>query len=64
MVGAYGVMSYDVGERSREIGIRMALGADRHAIVGLVLRGGLKMAAAGVAVGGVLAMVLARLAGR
>jgi ABC-type antimicrobial peptide transport system permease subunit len=41
----------------------MALGADRHAVLGLVLRGGLQMAAVGVAAGAVLAMILARLAG-
>jgi putative ABC transport system permease protein len=63
LVGVYGVMSYDVSQREREIGIRMALGADRGAVLALVLRGGARMAAAGVAAGAALAFVLARIAG-
>jgi len=63
LVGVYGVMSCDVSQREREIGIRMALGADRGAVLALVLRGGARMAAAGVAAGAALAFVLARIAG-
>jgi predicted permease len=63
MIGVYGVMSYDVSQRSKEIGIRMALGADRYAVLDLVLRSGLKMAAVGIAAGAMLAAVMARIAG-
>jgi putative ABC transport system permease protein len=63
LVGVYGVISYDVSQREREIGIRMALGADRRAVLVLVLRNGAWMAAAGVSAGAALAVVVARLAG-
>jgi putative ABC transport system permease protein len=49
--GIYGVLSGSVAERRREIGVRAALGASRGDILGLVLRRGMKMAAAGAAVG-------------
>ena len=62
-VGVYGVTSYDVSERAKEIAIRMALGARSGAVVGLVLREGVWMATGGVAAGTVIALVVARVAG-
>ena len=50
-VGLYGVTAYAVARRTGEIGIRMALGADRPRILGLVLRGALLQLAAGLAIG-------------
>jgi ABC-type antimicrobial peptide transport system permease subunit len=50
-VGAYGVMSYTAAQRIREIGIRLALGATQRDIVGMLLRGGAALAAAGLAIG-------------
>jgi putative ABC transport system permease protein len=51
VVGIYGVMSYTVAQRSREIGIRLALGAARRDVVAVVMRQGMGMVAAGMAVG-------------
>jgi putative ABC transport system permease protein len=62
-IGVYGVMSYDVSQRAKEIAIRMALGAGRVSVVALVVREGAWMAVAGVVAGGVLAVAAARLAG-
>jgi len=50
-VGIYGVMSYSVAQRSHEIGIRMALGADRRRVVGMIVRQGMTLAGIGVAAG-------------
>jgi putative ABC transport system permease protein len=60
-IGTYGVMSVAANQRVREIGIRMALGAQRRDIERLIVRPGLVLAIAGVAVGVGIAAVLARL---
>jgi len=61
VIGVYGVLSYLVAQRRREIGIRMALGATVDAIVRLVLRRSLRLAAVGVPVGLLLAVAVSRI---
>jgi putative ABC transport system permease protein len=60
-VGIYGVISYTVTERTQEIGIRMALGAERGDVLSMVVRQALVLAAAGILIGGGGAMLLARM---
>ncbi|MBS1874739.1 MAG: ABC transporter permease [Acidobacteria bacterium] len=61
-VGLYGVLSYVVRSRTREIGIRMALGADRAGVLAMVVRQGLALAAVGMVVGLALAAAITRFA--
>jgi ABC-type antimicrobial peptide transport system permease subunit len=60
MVGVYGVMSFGVVQRTKELGIRTALGARQQRLVLMILAGGVRMAIGGVVLGGVAALVAAR----
>ena len=60
VIGLYGVVSYAVASRSREVGIRMSLGADVRSVVRMLMADGLRLAAVGAATGLVLAFVLSQ----
>ena len=51
VIGLYGLMTYDVGLRQREIGIRMAIGADRAGVMKMVVKQGVILACAGIGIG-------------
>jgi ABC-type antimicrobial peptide transport system permease subunit len=59
-VGLFGVLSHAVSQRTREIGIRMALGAERRALIGLIVRQALLLAGIGVALGLGASLLLSR----
>ena len=60
LVGLYGLMTYSVSLRQREIGIRMAVGADPAAVVGMVLKQGMILAGSGVVIGLALSLAAAK----
>jgi ABC-type antimicrobial peptide transport system permease subunit len=60
VVGLYGVMSYLVAQRRREIGVRLALGAKPREVLSMVVRQGLALTLAGIALGTVAALLLTR----
>jgi putative ABC transport system permease protein len=60
MIGLYGLLSYQVAQRTREIGVRMALGARRADVLAMIVRRGLVLTAAGVAIGAAAAVGLSR----
>src|ERR1043166_8631047 len=62
-IGLYAVMSYSVSQSTRELGMRIALGADARDILRLVLSRGLRLTVAGIFIGGVAALLLTRLMG-
>jgi len=59
-IGIFGVLSYAVSQRTREIGIRMALGAQKRTVVGLIIREALLLVVAGLAFGTVAALFLSQ----
>ena len=62
-IGLYGVLSFAVGERTQELGVRMALGARPVDVVGMVIRGGLSLTLIGLALGAVVTALVSRVLG-
>jgi predicted permease len=62
-IGLYAVMSYSVSQSTRELGLRMALGASVKDLLGMVMSHGLRLTAAGIVIGAVAAVILTRLMG-
>src|SRR5262249_15264134 len=60
-IGIYGLMSYSVAQATHDIGVRLALGADRRVILSLVVGKGMKLAGAGLVLGAAAAFALSRL---
>jgi ABC-type antimicrobial peptide transport system permease subunit len=63
-IGLYGIMAYSASQRKREIGLRMAIGAGRASVLRLILRQGMSLVLAGVAIGLVAAFLIGRLLSR
>jgi putative ABC transport system permease protein len=60
VVGLYGLMAYTVSRRTREIGIRMAVGAGRHAVLGMIVRQGVGLALIGIGLGATCSVGVSR----
>jgi predicted permease len=61
LVGLYGLVAYSVAQRTREIGIRMAVGAERAQVLRMILRQGMMLSVSGILVGGVASLAVVRL---
>ncbi|HTI36817.1 MAG TPA: ABC transporter permease [Vicinamibacterales bacterium] len=59
-IGTYGVLAYSVSQRTKELGLRMALGSDRQAVLQLIVREGMAVGLAGIAAGTAAALLLSR----
>jgi predicted permease len=59
-IGLHGLLAYNVSQSARDIGVRMALGAERRRILGMVMQRGMRLAVAGVLAGGLLALAAGR----
>jgi predicted permease len=64
VIGIYGVIAYFVAQRTNEIGIRMALGADTGRVIGMVVRQGVMLAAIGIAIGSVVSLLVTGMLGQ
>jgi putative ABC transport system permease protein len=60
LIGIYGVIAFAVAQRTHEIGVRMALGAQQHEVVGMVMRQGMAIASAGIVLGILAALAVTR----
>ena len=61
LVGIYALVSYSVARRTRDIGVRMAIGADRHSVLKMILGQGLMLSMLGITIGGLISVGVARL---
>jgi ABC-type antimicrobial peptide transport system permease subunit len=61
LIGLYGLVAYSVARRTHEIGVRMAIGAGRADVLGMVLKHGLKLSLLGIVIGGVISVATTRL---
>jgi predicted permease len=60
LIGLYGLVAYSVAQRTREIGVRMAIGAARSDVLRMVLRQGFVLATAGIGIGGLISVAVSR----